>query len=56
MVENCVKWVLFAVVLGLAYWDVQLLVRGIIWALILSLALAGIGQFIEFVKGEKNNG
>lgn len=51
MIENCVKWVLSVVVLGLAYWNVQLLVRGIIWAFILSLALAGIGQFIEFAKG-----
>lgn len=51
MIENCVKWVLSAVVLGLAYWDVQLLVRGIIWAFILSLALGGIGQLAEFAKG-----
>lgn len=51
MVEKCLKWILSAVVLGLAYWNVQLLVRGIIWALILSLALGGIGQFIEFAKG-----
>lgn len=51
MVENCVKWVLSAVVLGLAYWDIQLLVRGIIWAFILSLALGGIGQLIGFAKG-----
>ena len=54
MVENCVKWILSAVVLGLAYWDIQLLVRGIIWALILSLALGGIGHLAEFAKGRKN--
>ena len=54
MVENCVKWILSAVVLGLAYWNVQLLVRGIIWAVILSLALGGIGQLAEFAKGRKD--
>lgn len=53
MVENCVKWILSAVVLGLAYWDVQLLVRGIIWMFILSLALGGIGRLAEFAKGRK---
>ena len=54
MVENCVKWILSAVVLGLAYWNVQLLVRGIIWAFILSIALAGIGHLTEFAKGRKD--
>ena len=54
MVENCMKWILTAVVLGLAYWDIQLLVRGIIWALILPLALAGIGHLTEFAKGRKD--
>lgn len=56
MVKNIVKWVLFVVVLGLAYWDVQLLVRGVIWTFILSLALAGIEQFVRFAKERKNNG
>ena len=54
MVENSMKWILTAVVLGLAYWNVQLLVRGIIWAVILSLALAGIEQFAKFAKGRKD--
>ena len=54
MVENSMKWILTAVVLGLAYWDIQLLVRGIIWAIILSLALAGIGKLAEFAKGRKD--
>lgn len=53
MIENRMKWVLTTAVLGLAYWDIQLLVRGIIWAVILSLALGGIGQLAEFAKGGK---
>lgn len=51
MIEDIVAWVLFIALGVLAYWDVQQLVRGIIWAIILSLALGGIGQLAEFAKG-----
>ncbi len=53
MIEDIMAWVVFIALGVLAYWDVQLLVRGIIWMFILSLALVGIEQFVEFAKERK---